>query len=194
MKVRWRLYRFDYDNFELIGPSLRDAVVASDFECFEHTPDTDRLILRMASGKLRPVRAKHVFIITHCCKGMPIELDSQFSKTVATLMASPKTEDVGNRLGSLLDGSSLKETWLEEPANGVIKGYLNPLQTLELHTVYAPLAERLRVKKQAKGQDMRHFLRMLFNLELDQCSALRSIWELIKVASESGQGIALIAV
>lgn len=194
MQVRWRVYRFNYNKYIEIRPTLRAAPQAADLESLSESPELDSLVVRIADGKTSPANAIQTFVISLCCCGAPVYLDRRFVRTVKSLSNSQSTRQIGETLHSIVRGSANIEPWLASAAGGPLQGFLTTEQTAELHSLFRPHMERLRLHDQGLVHGLRHILRLLLNHDFDRVSTLRSIAEQLATAQENGEGIAVVSV
>ena len=194
MNVRWRLYRFNYELFKDISTALRDAEAAADFEPFATTPALDAIVVKLDKGKMHPASAKQRFIISLCCEGQPVDLDRRFLNTAAALKKNENTSTAGRRLHNLLTGGTLDDTWLADTGRGPFRGLLAPHHTFDLLNNCRPVMDRVSRRSRSSADDVRYFLRMMFNDGFDQGATLQAVCVLLQTAVENREGIAVVAV
>lgn len=202
MDVCWYFYRFDYDRFLLLRPSLRSATIPAAFAGLTDSPETQAVVDALMEGAMSIPEARIAFMQAACFLGDPLDFDKGLPRCIASLHRQRGREDAAELLGELLAGGKNMEPWLKPSG---LTGILTPEETLTVAHAYETAGTGARNQGRAYrigGSRVRRgglvgaifgFAATLFGRTPQKEEMLRLIGDLAREAATNGEGIIVVA-
>ena len=200
MDVCWYCYRFDYDRFLRLRPSLRATTTPAGLAALADGPEVDAIVDALEEGETTLTQARAALIQALCCQGEPLAFDRGLSRTLAHMARVDGMEDAAHLLTEMLSGGKNLEPWLQ-PSSG-ITGFLTPRESSGVYVAYVGWRTRKTDARSAFWRPRKRgflasgaaLVRHLLNSGPEPEDTLRLLGQLLDDAARHQAGIAAVSI